>query len=201
MLSILPLTDARVEAHDGQMTAKLLLRSAHHGDRPWDRFLARALASSLDRELAAGCPPGFSRALAIRARRIVSPSGRRSLAGSWERVLDQANRPPVPRTPRWPLRRGRTVAAEGDVREMLAVLMGALPIAARGAAMASVLLSDGTGPLHSYSSPLDLGAAVREATGQMSLLPAAPRDGALNSDRFPQQRATRPRPRRLTSPS
>jgi hypothetical protein len=121
--------------------------------------------------------------MAIRARRIVSPSGRRSLAESWERVLDQASRPPVPRTPRWPLCRGRIVAAEGDVREMLAAVMGALPVAARGAAMASVLLSDGTGPLHSYRSPLDLGAAVREATRQMNLLPTAPR------------------PRRSTSPS
>jgi len=161
-----------------QMTAKLPRRSAPHGDRPWDRFLARALASSLDRELAAGCPPGFSRALAIRARRIVSPAGRRSLAEGWERVLDRASRPPAPRTPRGPLCRGRIAAAEGDVRELLAALTGALPIAARGAAMASVLLIDGTGPLHSHRSPLDLGAAVREATRQMNPLPAAPYHGA-----------------------
>jgi hypothetical protein len=161
-----------------QMTAKLLLRSAPHRDRPRDRFLARALAPSLDRELAAGCPPGFSRALAIRAQRIASPAGRRSLAKGWERVLDQASRPPAPRTPRGPLCRGRIAAAEGDVRELLAALTGALPIAARGAAMASVLLSDGTGPLHSYRSPLDLGAAVREATRQMNPLPAAAYHGA-----------------------
>jgi hypothetical protein len=61
---------------------------------------------------------------------------------------------------------------------MLAVLAGALPIAARGAAMASVLLSDGTGPLHSRRSPLDLGAAVREATRQMGRFAGAPSDGA-----------------------
>lgn len=157
-----------------QMTAKLPLRSAPHGDPPWDRFLARARASSLDRELAAGCPPGFSRPLAIRAQRIVSPAGRRSLAEGWQRVLDRASRPPAPRTPRGPLCRGRIAAAEGDVRELLAALTGALPIAARGAAMASMLLSDGTGPLHSYRSPLDLGAAVREATRQMNPLPAEP---------------------------
>lgn len=154
------------------MTTDLLLRSAPHGDRPWDRFLARALASSLDRELAAGCPPGFSRALAARAQRIVSPAGRRSLAEGWERVLGQASRPPALRTPRGPLCRGRIAAAEGDVRELLAALTGALPIAARGAAMASVLLSDGAGPLHSYRSPLDLGVAVREATRQMNPPPA-----------------------------
>jgi hypothetical protein len=50
---------------------------------------------------------------------------------------------------------------------MLAILRGPLPVSARGAAMASSLLSDGTGPVHDRHSPLNLGAAVREATGQM----------------------------------
>jgi hypothetical protein len=107
----MPLISACAEVHAVHMTAKLPSRSAPHGDRPWDRFLARAPAPSLDREL-------------------------------------------------------------------VAALTGALPIAARGAAMASVLLSDGTGPLHNYRSPLDLGAAVREATRQMNPLPAAPYHGA-----------------------
>ncbi len=159
------------------MTTDLLLRSASHDNRPWGRFLARVLAPSRDRQLATGCPPGSSRALAIRARQIVSPAGRRELARGWGHVLDLGRRPPVPRTPRGPLCRGR-IAAEREVREMLAVLAGALPIAARGAAMASVLLSDGTGPLHSRRSPLDLGAAVREATRQMGRFAGAPSDGA-----------------------
>jgi hypothetical protein len=50
---------------------------------------------------------------------------------------------------------------------MLTILAGPLPITARGAAMASSLLSDGTGPLHNRRSSLGLGAAVREATRQM----------------------------------
>src|ERR1022692_1233057 len=126
-MSILPLTGARVEAHAGGMTNNLLLRSAPHGNRPWDRFLARVRAPSLDRQLAAGSPPGSSRALAIRARRILSPAGRRELARGWDHVLDLARRPPVPRTPRGPLCRSRIAAAEGDVREMLTVLTGAPP--------------------------------------------------------------------------
>jgi hypothetical protein len=166
-MSILPLTGARVEAHAGEMTNNLLLRSAPHDNRRWDGFLARLRAPSLDRQLATGCPPGSSRALAIRAGRIRSLAGRSELAQGWGQVLELARRPPVPRTPRGPLCRGRIAAAEGDVREMLAVLTGAHPIAARGAAMASVLLSDGAGPLHSRRSPVDLGAAVREATRQM----------------------------------
>ena len=153
------------------MTTDQLLRSDSPCNRPWDgpwdRLLARVRAPSLDRRLAAGCPAGISRALAIRARQIASPAGRRELAQRWDHVLDLAGRPPVPRTPRAPLRRDRIAAAERDVREMLTILAGPLPITARGAAMASSLLSDGTGPLHNRRSPIGLGAAVREATRQM----------------------------------
>jgi hypothetical protein len=50
---------------------------------------------------------------------------------------------------------------------MLAVLACPLPISARGAAMAGVLLGDGTGPLHNPHSTRDLAAAVRDATRAM----------------------------------
>jgi hypothetical protein len=50
---------------------------------------------------------------------------------------------------------------------MLDVLAGPLPVTPRGAAMASSLLSDGTGPLHDRHCVVDLGGAVREATRQM----------------------------------
>jgi len=133
------------------------------------------LASSLDHELAAGCPPGYSPALAARAGQLVSPAGRRSLGLGWDRVLDQACRPPAPLTLRAPLCRDRVAAAEDDVREMLAVLAGPVPVAARGVAMVSVLLTDGTGPLHNRRSALDLSAAVREATTQMRMTGAAAR--------------------------
>ena len=158
------------------MNSELLLQSAprdpaphHHGHRDGlrVRVLARVLASSLDRQLAEGRSPRSSRALVVRARQIVSPARRWELAQRWVGVLDLARRPPVPRTPRDPLCRGRIAAAEQDVREMIAVLTDGPPIAARGAAMASWLLRDGTGPLHNYRSPVDLGAVVREATCQM----------------------------------
>lgn len=159
------------------MTTDQLLRSDSPGNRPWERFLVRVRAPSLDRQLAAGCPAGTSRVLAIRTRQIASPAGRRELAQWWDHVLDQARRPPAPRTPRAPLCRNRIAAAERDVRAMLTVLAGPLPITARGAAMASSLLSDGTGPLHNRHSPLDLGAEVREATRQMGSFAGAPADG------------------------
>jgi hypothetical protein len=136
-------------------------------DRAWDRFRARALTVSLDRELAAGCPPGFSPALAIRAREIVSSAGRGELARRWANVLDFASRGPYPRSPR-ALRCGAVVAAAAELQEMISVLSGGLPIDARGAAMASRILTDGTGPLYNPRSDVQLGTAVRAAVRQMS---------------------------------
>ncbi len=156
------------------MKPDVLLRPAPYDSapdhaRPWERFAARLLASSLDHQLAAGCQPQSSHALAIRARQIVSPAGRRETAQHWSHVLDLAVRPPMPLPLHGTLRRGAVAAAAPDVRDMIDVLAGGLPIAARGAALARSLLTDGTGPLHNRRSPLELGAAVREATRQMAL--------------------------------
>ena len=155
------------------MKTELLYESPAHGaaaghERAWDRILARALAPTLDRQLAAGRPLRSSHTLAIRACGIVSLAARRELAQLWANVLDQASRPPVPRSPRAPLRRAAVAAAARELREMICVLAGGEHVDARGAAMASLLLSDGAGPLYNHRSPVDLGAAVREATRQMN---------------------------------
>jgi hypothetical protein len=155
--------------------------SAAHPSAPWDRFVARMLAASLDRQLAAGHLPLSSPALAIRARQIVSPAGRRELVQDWIHVLDLAGRSPVPISSHGPLCRGAVAAAERDVREMIGVLASGLPIAPRGAALARRLLIDGTGPLHNHRSPLDLTAAVRAATRQMDSFADA-RPGGTDSD-------------------
>lgn len=141
--------------------------SAPEQCRPWDRLAVHLLGPSLDRQLATGRPPQSSWALAFRARQIVSPACCCELAQYWIHVLDLAGRPPVPQPLHGTLRRGAVAAAERDVREMIDVLTGRLPIAARGAALASWLLSDGTGPLHNQRSPLVLSAAVQDATRQM----------------------------------
>ena len=138
------------------------------GHRSWDRWLARVSAPVLDHQLAAGYPEGASRVRAFRAQQISSRAGRRELARCWLHVLDLARRPAAPRTTRAPLCRDRVTAAEGDVRDMLAVLAGPLPVGARGAAMASALLTDGTGPVYNRHCRRDLGAAVRDATRQMT---------------------------------
>ena len=156
------------KAHARRMNSDLLRQSPPHDPAPhhngphhtglWVRFLARALA--------------------VRARAIVSPAGRQELARRWTGVMDLTGRPPVPSTPRGPLCRGRIAATERDVGEMISVLAGGSPIDARGAAMASWFLRDGTGPLHNHRSPLGLGAEVREATRQMVSLADAPADRA-----------------------
>ena len=63
---------------------------------------------------------------------------------------------------------------------MIDDLAGGLPIAARGAALASWLLSDGAGPLHNHRTPIELSAAVREATRQMGSFADTPPDGGAD---------------------
>jgi hypothetical protein len=168
------------------MKAELLYESpAHHAapkhERPWDRLLAGALAASLDRQLAGGRAPRSGRPLAIRARDIAAPIARRELARRWTNVLDQARQQPVPRFVGAPLQRGAVIAAEPDLHEMISVLSSARPIDARGVAMASSLLRDGTGPLYNRRSLVDLGAVVRAATRQMDPFAARSADEASAS--------------------
>jgi hypothetical protein len=151
-------------------------QSADHGaagirDRHWDRLMACALSASLDRQLAAGRPPQSSHALALRARRVISVAERRKLARCWIKVLEQAHRHPVPRSPRAPLRRTAVLAARPDLQAMISILDSGLPIDARGAAMAGSLLRDGTGPLYNHRSPVELGTVIREATNAMAASP------------------------------
>jgi hypothetical protein len=155
-MTILPLTEPCVEAQAGCMTTSPKFR---------ERVTARVLGASLDRQLAAGCPARSEPVLAARARRLVSPAARRQIIRGWNNVLLQAGRPPF--MPRPPLCREKVIAAEPDVRYLLALLAGPRPVAARGAAMAMALLTDGTGPVHNHRSPVSLTAAVREAIRQL----------------------------------
>jgi len=134
------------------------------GDGVRDRALARLLGPSLDRELALGLPPWRGGPRAARSRFIVSQAGRRQLIRSWNRLLDLARRPPSGRSARGPLCRRALAAAEDDVRTMLGAVAAQRPITARGAAMARVLLTDGTGPLYNARSGRDLAQEVRDVT-------------------------------------
>ena len=129
-----------------------------------DRLLARALAVSLDRRLAAGQPAESSPLLATRAQTLVAPEERRTLASNWEHLLDVTRTQPARLVRRVPVCRDRIAAAESSVRAMIVALVAPHPVPARGVATVSLLLGDGTGPLYNRRSPTDLVSALREAT-------------------------------------
>jgi hypothetical protein len=132
-------------------------------NRPWDRFLARLFASTLDRRLAQGHAPESTRLLAARAQRLVAPDTRQALADNWNALLIRARRPTPVYGPHVPLCRDRIVAAEHDVRDLVAALVAPSPTPAGGVAMVSRLLRDGAGPLFNRHWVGDLGATLRQA--------------------------------------
>jgi len=131
------------------------------------RPLAALMGRTLDRRLASGHSPGSGRLVAARAGQLASVPARRELVRDWQRVLDQALRPPRPRNPHAPLCRDRLFDAAGALQAMLAALSVSGPVSARGVAMARLLLSDGTGPLYNRRSPVDLSTALWAMTARL----------------------------------
>lgn len=127
-----------------------------------DALLSRLLASSIDRKLAAGHSPESDRLLAIRAQSLVAQGMRRTLARTLEEVLAKSARPRRARDRRVSPCRDRIMAAESDIRDIIACLSAPLPVPARGVAMVTALLRDGVGPLYNASCATDLRAVVRE---------------------------------------
>ena len=89
---------------------------------------------------------------------------RRCLAQNWRDLSAQAASAPTARNPRVALCRDRIITAEADILAMVRALSRSLPVPAQGVALASQLLSDGTGPLYNRSSATDLSAALSRAT-------------------------------------
>jgi hypothetical protein len=137
-----------------------------------DRMLARALGSSLDHQLAAGCPPESTRLLAVRAQDIVALRRRVSLADNWARLLRAARRAPSRRTPAVPLRAAAILAVEPAIHELMERLTAPLPVGAQGVATASVLLTDPTSPVYSRRGPRTLADQLHAAIVQLD--PATP---------------------------
>jgi hypothetical protein len=148
---------------DGPGWRQLTWRSC----RLTDRALARAFGGLLDRRLAAGRSPESARLLAARAQDLVSRATRQALADDWEYVLDRAKHAPAPTLGKMALHRDWIVVAEPEVREIAACLRTPLPVAAAGVAAASVLLTDGAGPLYNPRARLGLRDALRLAIAQL----------------------------------
>jgi hypothetical protein len=140
---------------EGHRTTTLVLvetegtrRLAAATEWPWTRLAVHLLASSLDRQLAEGRSPESNARLSARARLLVAPAMRHEYARLLAHVEWQARRPPVMRSPRGPLNRVAIAACAPGLAEVRRRLVGHHPVAARGVAMASRLLGDGTGPLY-----------------------------------------------------
>ena len=124
-----------------------------------DRLLARLCGWWLDTRLAAGLPPESSWLRAVRATELTSPAARARLADGWNNVLARVDQPDGTRRV-VPLPSTSIRAAAGNIALLIERLGAQAPVSARGVAMAAVLLTDGTGPLHRPQSPEHLAAAV-----------------------------------------
>ncbi len=154
------------------MESMLLVRDRHdparlalRKNRPWHRAASRLLAASLDQRLAGGRAPEAGVLLASRAEALAAPRHRDALALLWERCIDRASgrRP----TGGVALRHDRISRAEPAIRQVVDLLRGSHPSPARGVAMVTLLLTDGSGPLYNAHSDEDLGAALRRAAAQL----------------------------------
>jgi hypothetical protein len=66
-----------------------------------------------------------------------------------------------------PVCRERVTDSAEELGDLIRRLLGGGPVAARGVALASVLLTDGSGPLYRRASADDLRARVREAVNAL----------------------------------
>lgn len=110
------------------------------------RLDARVRSHRLDRALAEGAQPVDSPALARRAALLTAARTRRRVADGIERLLDAAAQ--APRRGRVSPSRAAVAAEADDLRETAALLRGSPPVYARGIAILTVLLGDGTGPAY-----------------------------------------------------
>jgi hypothetical protein len=110
------------------------------------------LSPSLDQKLAEGTPPESNRLLATRAAVLVAPQARRELAANWTGLVHCARQLGVARSRRIRIDSEAVIATESDIVEMCELLASPFPSPVRGVAMASNLLSDGTGPLYNHRS-------------------------------------------------
>lgn len=139
-----------------------------------DRLLARLKSASLDRELAAGLPPESSRLHAARASYLASPSFRTELADNWEHILQIGIGRASPGHGRFVLRFDRIAEAEPQIRELIGLLRAPQPVSARGVATASLLVTDGTGPLYNRLLPGETVLSDAVAAAAAMLDPAGP---------------------------
>jgi hypothetical protein len=121
---------------------------------------------SLDRELARGDSPLVSAALALRARQLVSPRTRERLAAALEGLVERAKRRPTPSEIVWVPHR-EILETHSELLGLASRLRDARPVYARGVAMVSRLIHDGTGPAFTPHAGGALGRAIAAAANAL----------------------------------
>ena len=131
------------------------------------RLRERLQGRHLDHELARGVHPGSSSALALHARRLLSPGGRERIAAGLEEATRRAGQP-IRSSAQVPLRRAAILEARPELESLAAELRTDDDCRVRGVALARLLLTDGASPLYGpgpeeEDSVDELLAAVRRA--------------------------------------
>jgi hypothetical protein len=116
-----------------------------------DAIRVFATKASLDERLASGESVRRDSALELRATQLTSERSRRRAARSLLSVVRQADQPPL-RTPRAPIDRPAVARARHQLVALARRLQEPSPVGARGMALISNLLHDGTGPLYAAGS-------------------------------------------------
>ena len=135
-------------------------------DRPALALRARVFASrrSFDEALPAGASPVWTPELALRARQLVSHSSRQQLATSLEGLVKEATRSVPPRAVAVRLPRREILEAQTTLFSIASCLRDERPVYARGMALLSRLLTDGSGPAYNPHP----GGSLRHAVGAIA---------------------------------
>ncbi len=134
-----------------------------------DRVAACLRSPQLDRSLAAGASSESTAPLALRAWRLTALPHRRSIARAYRGIVRDARDGACPSYVRVTPCRSRVTAATDELTRLADALTQPGPVAARGAAQALLLLTDGTGPLYNPTSGESLRARAAGATENLKL--------------------------------
>jgi len=161
-----------VRAHPHRSGARLSIPTVHdpvwsiaQPGRHWPlrvRILARLQAPWLDLALASGVDPAKSPQLERRAAHLLSHLNRVRVVGALRQSRRSAGTRIDPRDPHVPVDPEEVRVAEGRLVELEELLIGTTPVYCRGVAMASQIVSEGTGPLYRPHRRGDLRDRVME---------------------------------------
>jgi hypothetical protein len=131
------------------------------------RVLARLQAPWLDLALASGVDPAGSPQLERRAAHLLSHLNRVRVVGALRQSRRSAGTRIDPRDPRVPVDPEEVRIAERQLVELEELLIGTTPVYCRGVAMASQIVSEGTGPLYRPQRRGELRERVAKVLGAL----------------------------------